>query len=151
MKKTDSLEKEIRYLKTLNKSLTESCQELEKEVNTLRNQQDVIVGVSQTDYMQLQQKNERLKAENNILKQRTARQEKDIAYLKALSQAPAERPHNERGAGRKPSLTPEQIEEIRYRRQHGISYRALAKAYGCSVGTVYKACSKLIDEQEAKL
>lgn len=140
MKKTESLEKEIRYLKTLNKSLTESCQALEKEVNTLRNQQDIVSGVNQADYMQLMQENERLKAENNLLRQKTVRQDRDISYLKELSQAPAERPHNERGAGRKPRITPEQIEEIRSKKQAGMSYREIAKEVGFSPSTIFKVC-----------
>lgn len=136
----DKLNQEIKRLKDLNKSLTESCQELEKEINTLRNQQDIVAGVNQADYIQLQQENERLKAENDLLRQRTARQERDISYLKESIQAPAERPHNERGAGRKPRITPEQIAEIQSKKQSGMSYREIAKEVGFSPSTIFKVC-----------
>ncbi|MBR5799903.1 MAG: Hin recombinase [Lachnospiraceae bacterium] len=43
---------------------------------------------------------------------------------------------NERGAGRKPGLTPEQIAEIKKRRSRGEAVTALAKEYGVSRQTV---------------
>lgn len=137
----DKLNQEIKRLKDLNKSLTESCQELEKEINTLRNQQDIVSGVNQADYIQLKQENDRLNVENDFLRQKIARQERDINFLKShLSVAPAERPHNERGAGRKPRITPEQIAEIQSKKQSGMSYREIAKEVGFSPSTIFKVC-----------
>lgn len=139
--KIEKLNQEIRALKALNKSLIESCQRQEKEIVELRDKKNIVSGVNLADYMQLLQKNEKLQAENSVLKQKTERLEQDIKYIK--ESYIGEKKHNERGAGRKSKLSSAQIAEIKSQRQNGMSYRALAKEYGCSAGTIYKVCSEI--------
>lgn len=45
--------------------------------------------------------------------------------------------HNERGAGRKPKATKEEIQQIIELREKGKSYRKIAEKVGLSVGTVF--------------
>lgn len=139
--KIEKLNQEVRALKALNKSLTESCQAMEKEIASLREQQNMVSGFNQDTYIQLQQENEKLKYENSILKHRAERLEQDIRYIKEAHAG--EKIHNERGAGRKSKFFPEEVEEIRRMRAVGISYRKLAEMYECSAGTIYKVCSKI--------
>ena len=139
--KIEKLNQEIRALKALNKSLTESCQRQEKEIVELRDKKNIVSGVNLADYMQLLQKNEKLQAENSVLKQKTERLERDIKYIKETYAG--EKKHNERGAGRKSKLSSVQVAEIQSQRRNGTSYRALAKEYGCSAGTIYNICSEI--------
>lgn len=127
--KIEALNKEIKRLTELNQSLIESCQQMEKEVSEMREQQNAASGINQAEFLQLQRENEILKSENCILKQKLKRLE--------------EKHHNSRGAGRKNKLSPSQIEEIQNQRQQGVSYRALAAQYGCSVGTICNVCSEI--------
>ena len=137
--KIEKLNQEIRALKLRNKSLTESCQSMEKEIASLKEQQNIASGINQDTYIQLQRENEKLKSENFILKHRAERLEQDIKYIK--ESYAGEKTHNERGAGRKCKLSSAQVAEIQSQRQQGVSYRKLAEKYGCSAGTIYKACS----------
>lgn len=139
--KIEKLNQEIRALKALNQSLTESCQAMEKEIARMKEQQNMVSGVNQDTYIQLQQENEKLKYENSILKHRAERLEQDIRYIKDAYAG--EKTHNERGAGRKCKLSSAQVAEIQRQRRNGTSYRALAKEYGCSAGTIYKVCSEI--------
>ena len=127
--KIEALNKEIERLKEMNQSLIKSCQNMETEISEMREQQNAGCGINQTEYLQLKQENEMLKSENYILKQRLKRLE--------------EKHRNSRGAGRKNKLSPSQIEEIQNQRQQGVSYRALAAQYGCSVGTICNVCSEI--------
>ena len=52
--------------------------------------------------------------------------------------------HNERGAGRKILFSDDEKIEIRELSGDGMSYRAIAKEFRCSVGTVHK----IINEQK---
>ena len=139
--KIEKLNQEIRALKALNKSLTESCNGMEQEIKQLREQQNIASGINQDTYIQLQRENEKLKSENFILKHKAERLEQNIKYIK--ESYTGEKKHNERGAGRKSKLSSTQIAEIQSQRRNGTSYRALAKEYGCSAGTIYKACSEI--------
>lgn len=139
--KIEKLNQEIRALKALNKSLTESCQSMEKEIASLKEQQNIASGINQDTYIQLQRENEKLKSENFILKHKSERLEQDIKYIKDVYTG--EKTHNERGAGRKSKLSSEQIAEIQSQRRNGISYRKLAEKYDCSAGTIYKVCSEI--------
>lgn len=139
--KIEKLNQEIRALKLRNKSLTESCQSMEKEIASLKEQQNIASGINQDTYIQLQRENEKLKSENFILKHRAERLEQDIKYIK--ESYAGEKTHNERGAGRKSKLSSAQMAEIQRKRRNGTSYRALAKEYGCSAGTIYKACLEI--------
>lgn len=139
--KIEKLNQEVRALKLRNKSLTESCQAMEKEIASLKEQQNMVSGVNQNDYIQLQKDNEKLKFENSILKHKAERLEQDIKYIK--ESYAGEKTHNERGAGRKCKLSSAQLAEIQKQRRNGTSYRALAKEYGVSAGTIYKACSEI--------
>lgn len=139
--KIEKLNQEVRALKALNKSLTESCQAMEKEIASLKEQQNMVSGVNQNAYIQLQKDNEKLKFENSILKHKAERLEQDIRYIK--ESYAGEKTHNERGAGRKSKLSFEQIAEIQSQRQQGIPYRKIAEIYGCSAGTIYKVCSEI--------
>ena len=125
----EALNKEIERLTELNQSLVKSCQQMEKEVSEMREQQNAASGINQAEFLQLQRENEILKSENCILKQKLKRLE--------------EKHHNSRGAGRKNKLSPSQIDEIRNQRQQGISYRVLAEQYKCSAGTIYNICSEI--------
>lgn len=139
--KIEKLNQEIRALKALNKSLTESCNGMEQEIKQLREQQNIASGINQDTYIQLQRENEKLRSENFILKHKSERLEQDIKYIK--ESYIGEKKHNERGAGRKSKLSSAQIAEIQSQRRNGTSYRALAKEYGCSAGTIYKVCSEI--------
>lgn len=136
--KIEKLNQEIRALKLRNKSLTESCQSMEKEIASLKEQQNIASGINQDTYIQLQRENEKLKSENFILKHRVERLEQDIKESYA-----GEKTHNERGAGRKCKLSSAQVAEIQSQRQQGVSYRKLAEKYGCSAGTIYNVCSEI--------
>lgn len=127
--KIETLNAEIERLTEMNQSLIESCQQMEREISEMREQQNAGCGINQAEYLQLQQKNEMLKSENYVLKQKLHRLE--------------EKHHNSRGAGRKNKLSPSQIEEIQNQRQQGVSYRALAARYNCSVGIISNVCSKI--------
>jgi DNA invertase Pin-like site-specific DNA recombinase len=48
---------------------------------------------------------------------------------------------NERGAGRKPKLTPEIIKTVRAYRLEGLTYQQIATETGLSYGTVHKAAN----------
>lgn len=56
---------------------------------------------------------------------------------------------NERGAGRKPIFTEEQIAEIRAKREQGIAVSALAKEYGVSRQTLSTYLNKKDQQMEA--
>lgn len=139
--KIEKLNQEIRALKLRNKSLTESCQSMEKEIASLKEQQNIASGVNQDTYIQLQRENEKLKFENSILKHKAERLEQNIKYIK--ESYAGEKIHNERGAGRKCKLSSAQVAEIQSQRQQGVSYRKLAEKYDCSAGTIYKVCSEI--------
>lgn len=138
--KTEKLQQEIERLKAENQSLFESLQRANKQFDDWREQTDV----DPADYMQLKWKCDALKFENSTLKHKCERLEKDVAYWKAFN---LERPHNERNAGRKSKLSPEQIKEARTLRLQGKSYRRIADKLGCSPSTVLKYVQKLNDEQ----
>ena len=125
----ETLNREIERLKEMNQSLVKSCQQMETEISEMREQQNAGCGISQAEYLQLQRENEMLKSENCILKQKLRRLE--------------EKRHNSRGAGRKNKLSSSQINEVRNRRQQGMSYRTLAEQYKCSTGTIYNICSNI--------
>lgn len=127
--KIETLNAEIKRLTELNQSLVRSCQQMEIEISEMRENKNAASGINQAEYLQLKQENETLKSENYILKQKVKRLE--------------EKRHNSRGAGRKNKLSPSQIEEIQAQWQQGLSYRALAAKYGCSVGTICNICSKI--------
>lgn len=50
--------------------------------------------------------------------------------------------HNARGAGRKPKLTDDQVQEIQKLRADGMVMTEISKKIGCSVGLVYNILSK---------
>ena len=60
----------------------------------------------------------------------------DLEQLRAIAQKvqliESEKPHNERGAGRKNSLTPQQLAEMLALHQQGMGATELAKKYGIS-------------------
>ena len=66
----------------------------------------------------------------------------DLEQLRAIAQKvqliESEKPHNERGAGRKSSLTPQQLAEMLALHQQGMGATELAKKYGISRQTIYK-------------
>ena len=66
----------------------------------------------------------------------------DLEQLRAIAQKvqliESEKPHNERGAGRKNSLTPQQLAEMLALHQQGMGATELAKKYGISRQTIYK-------------
>lgn len=127
--KIETLNAEIKRLTELNQSLIESCQQMEREISEMGEQQNAGCGINQAEFLQLKQENEMLKSENYILKQKLKRLEETY--------------HNSRGAGRKNKLSLSQVDEIRNQRRQGVSYRALAEQYGCSVGTICNVCLKI--------
>lgn len=56
---------------------------------------------------------------------------------------------NERGAGRKPVFTEEQIVEIKAKREQGMTISALAKEYGVSRQTLFTYLNKKDQQMEA--
>ena len=66
----------------------------------------------------------------------------DLEQLRAIAQKvqliESEKTHNERGAGRKNSLTPQQLAEMLALHQQGMGATELAKKYGISRQTIYK-------------
>ena len=60
----------------------------------------------------------------------------DLEQLRAIAQKvqliESEKPHNERGAGRKNSLTPQQLAEMLALHQQGMGATEVAKKYGIS-------------------
>lgn len=65
--------------------------------------------------------------------------QKQVEQLKASTNI--HKLKNERGAGRKPKLTEAEIQSIKMYRLQGLSYKAIAKMFDCSVGTVYNVCA----------
>ena len=66
----------------------------------------------------------------------------DLEQLRAIAQKvqliESEKPHNERGAGRKSSLTPQQLAEMLALHQQGMGATELAKKYDINRQTIYK-------------
>lgn len=58
--------------------------------------------------------------------------------------------HNERGAGRKRTLTDEQLEKVQELHQQGKSYGAIAKEVGISKAYVYKLINKQQDQRKGQ-
>ena len=71
----------------------------------------------------------------------------DLDELKSIAQKAQiikrEKSHNERGAGRKSSLTPQQSAEMLALRQQGKGATELAKRYGVSRQTIYKQLERV--------
>ena len=142
--KLTELTKKVAHFKSVNADLTKKNAELEQTIERLlrfQERQQSLAGMDLADYMQLQNKNEKLTFENNLLKQKVNRLEETVRYLKDVGSADVR--VNERGAGRKSILSQEQRVEICQKKQAGVSYRALAKEYGCSPATIVNVCSKI--------
>jgi len=103
--------------------------------------------------------NEKLKAELEHVRKLNNEQDVELAALRAgadnvqklkneyterLSEAYWMPTKNERGAGRKPKISPELIHEVNCLRVDGLSQRAIAEKLSISVGLVNKACNALI-------
>lgn len=109
----------------------------------------------------LKSENERLRVENEQLKEENRDLvEHNLPYwdieqrawekvleeneeLKRQLDESVQKIKNERGAGRKPKFTDEEIQSIKMYRLQGKSYKAIADLFNCSVGTIHK----LINEQ----
>lgn len=142
--KLTELTKKVAHLKSVNADLMAKNAELEQNIERLLRLQECqqsLAGVDLADYMQLQNNNEKLVFENTLLKQKVMRLEETVIYLKSVSSEAIKT--NVRGAGRKSILSQEQRAEICQKKQAGVSYRALAKEYGCSPATIVNACSKI--------
>lgn len=63
-----------------------------------------------------------------------------------IQQLKNEHKHNNRGAGRKPKLSKEEVARANMLRIQGLSYKKIAEEIGCSVGLIHK----LINEQQSK-
>lgn len=142
--KLTELTKKVAHLKSVNADLMAKNAELEQNIERLlrlQERQQSSAGVDLADYMQLQNNNEKLIFENNLLKQKVKRLDETVSYLKSVSSEAIKT--NVRGAGRKSILSQEQRAEICQKKQAGVSYRALAKEYGCSPATIVNVCSKI--------
>ena len=138
---TDKLHQEIDDLKTRNAALILALQDSEQEIKLLKDQLNNSLGFHLIDYQQTQKKCETLEFENKILKQKNKNLEQSLQHLKTLT---VKQVHNARNAGRKPVLTADDIEKMREMHyKEGCSFRALAKEFGCSVGTIHKYCSQI--------
>lgn len=87
----------------------------------------------QENYKQLKKNYEHEKERNNTLINKYTELENQLAKLQEK-----EPKHNERGAGRKSSLTDEQIQNVKELHQQGLSYGAIAKKVNLSKPYVYK-------------
>lgn len=56
--------------------------------------------------------------------------------------------HNERGAGRKPKFTREEIAKAQRLKLQGLSYKRVAEEMNCSVGLVHKLLNEPIREKK---
>lgn len=74
-------------------------------------------------------------------------QQKEIDFLKSKIEKLESKKHNERGAGRKSTLSKEKINRVNELHLQGLSYGAIAKEVGISKAYVYK----LINKQENKI
>lgn len=99
-----------------------------------------------TTFQQLKSENERLRQHNKILESRLEQAAKksdaQIEMIERMQREGVKPVHNARGAGRKPKLTPEQVEEIKVMRASGDSLKKIAKSMNCSVGLVHKLINK---------
>lgn len=68
------------------------------------------------------------------------------AVQEELQQIKATQVHNARGAGRKPKLADDQVQEIQQLRSEGRTMAEISKQVGCSVGLVYNTIQKLNNE-----
>jgi YesN/AraC family two-component response regulator len=126
------LEQELELEKSLKEEYKKKVEELEEIIK------DLAFGkvVSKCEYDKLLKKNERLQERSN----------KFIEIIKSRSQNNKEtkRVHNERGAGRKSSLTEEQRQKINELHKQNLSYGKIAKEVGLSKAYVYKLIKKQI-------
>lgn len=95
-------------------------------------------GVTMWEHKQLKEENQKLNAELSLLKLKCDRLEREVEYWKSQK---TEKPRNERNAGRKCKLSPEQVEKVKEMRLQGASFREIAGQFNCSPGTIYKICS----------
>lgn len=132
MKKETQKEK-IERLEQENKKLREELQkswdresEQDKVIYTLKNEQDSNFKKSAL-YEEMEQKIRFLENEIAMKDKRMTRLQEKFIHT-----------HNERGAGRKPRLSPAEEEEIVVMHLNGESMRRIAQHMGCSVGLVHK-------------
>lgn len=86
----------------------------------------------------MQETIESLRAENERLKARNAELEELNRQL--ISREYWSQEHNERKAGRKPSIMERTKDEIRMYRANGKTYREISKLTGVSLGEVCNIC-----------
>ena len=119
--------------------------ELQKQNENILNDKDSVSKVEhealikqfqnlQDNYKQLKDLYEKQKDKNSTLIN------KCIALENKLSEL--EPKYNERGAGRKSTLTNEHLQKVRELHQQGLSYGAVAKEVGLSKAYVYKLINK---------
>lgn len=119
------------------------CQQLEDE----RDQRVVKPQEQHQDIIKLQQDYDTLKASYDALVEEhsalTSNLDTVEAELRAeLQKAKAEKPHNERGAGRKPVLTDAQRNEVHQLHAQGKSLRQIA----AQMGVTHTAIAKIIKD-----
>lgn len=123
------LEEELELEITLKEGYRDKVIKLEKIIL------DLSAGkvVSKIEYEKLLKKNEELQERINKLRE----------TVKKCSQNNSEtKKHNERGAGRKSTLTDEKIQKIKELHSQGLSYGKIAKEVGLSKAYVYKLINK---------
>lgn len=121
--KIERLEKELNEYKVLTLKLQKEIYEMQEKA-----EDDFI---NSPTYIQYNKKIDNLERENKILKGQLDHKEK-VHKLKD------EKKHNERGAGRNPRFTNEEINKIKESRADGKTIKELARDYKCSTGLIHK-------------
>ena len=125
--KIERLEKELWDYKVL-------VSKLQREIYDMQDKADDQFENSPT-YQQMSKKIKSLELEKQCLKG-------IIEHDKKVHEVISEnRPHNERGAGRKERFTNQEKEMMKMYRVQGKSFREIAEMYCCSVGLVHKIIS----------
>lgn len=139
LKKRDDLiewqEKKIQKLQKENERILSDKDVVSKaEFETLTNR----LSMSEDSHKNALNLYKNTEEKNRTLINKCIELEKQLKELQLMEQ----KKHNERGAGRKSSLTQEQINKIKELHEQGLSYGAIAKEAGLSKAYVYKLINK---------
>lgn len=135
LKKNDNIinwqQNKIQELQELNEKILNNKNSVSKEEHEALVKQFESL---QDNFKEIKALYEHEKERNSILINKCTKLEKELAELQKKEKTK----HNERGAGRKRTLTNKQLENIQMLHKQGLSYGAIAKEVGFSKAYVYK-------------
>lgn len=144
---TTRIEKELQQAKRELKEYKELCNKLNAEILQMQEKADKDYSNS-SDYKQmskrvefLETRNKMLESNNNSLNERVQNLINEIksnGESDDIQELIIEKPHNERGAGRKTRFTDQEKETVKMYRLQGKTIKELAEMFCCSVGLIHK-------------